>query len=87
MADYINLEDAVDEFQEWLSGAPYWNVSGDDAEKILRGIPAADVRPVVHARWIDKGLHQTCSACGFIHYTDCAYKFCPNCGAMMDEEG
>ena len=52
MADekYINLEDAVDEFQEWLSGAPYWNVSGDDAEKILRSIPAADVVRVVRCK-------------------------------------
>ena len=63
-----------------------WRETKDAIRRIIEHTPAADVKPVVHARWIDKGLHQTCSACWFIHYTDCAYKFCPNCGAIMDEE-
>lgn len=96
MADekYIKLEDAVDEFQEWLSGAPYWNVSGDDAEKILRSIPAADVRPVVHARWLDDPTNSTrkvCNHCGILHliaqYPHGSIKYCPNCGADMREAG
>ena len=88
MADekYIKLEDAVDEFHEWLSGAPYWNVSADDAEKILRGIPAADASSVVHARWLTK---EYAYGTGFddddgdrwvellAEYGDCAY--CSNC--------
>lgn len=103
MADekYINLEDAVDEFQEWLSGAQYWNVSGDDAEKILRSIPAADVKPVVHARWGDTSVYtvkgkidmvqsEFCPNCKKYHTTPYSYyvehhKFCPNCGADMRE--
>ena len=50
-------------------------------------IPAADVAPVVHARWIPfhseaAGDIQYCSACkiGFAGKTD----FCPHCGAKMD---
>ena len=51
---------------------------------------AADVREVVHARWIENGIPDSmlsgCSACG---YTCGAYsmRYCPNCGAMMDGEG
>ena len=79
--DFIKRSDAIDAVERL-------NLEYDlDLIKYnLYGVPAADVRPVVHAHWIDEGLHQTCSACGFIHYTDCTYKFCPNCGAVMDEE-
>lgn len=53
---------------------------------ILR-IPAEDVAPVVHGRWVPfhseaAGDIQYCSACeiGFGAKMD----FCPNCGAKMD---
>lgn len=66
--------------------------------EIVNAIPAADVVPVVHGRWVEKstamGMYFECSACG------CAvwnvkpflfgkgdYNFCPNCGAKMDGDG
>lgn len=49
--------------------------------------PAADVAPVVHAKWVPfhsqaAGDIQYCSACevGFCGKTD----YCPHCGAKMD---
>lgn len=55
----------------------------------IRKLPAADVAPVVHGRWVD-GLE--CSICGADRPTDgprdviwgedC--KFCYSCGAKMD---
>lgn len=60
----------------------------EHATDILELLPAADVQPVVHAVWIchepEIGLYYSCSRCG--HNTlQGMYKFCPNCGAKMDE--
>ncbi|MGN1090081.1 MAG: hypothetical protein ACI4Q6_06725, partial [Huintestinicola sp.] len=54
----------------------------------LQAIPAADVAPVKHGRWIseDSKIFK-CSECdyGFEHegYMQ-FFNFCPNCGAKMD---
>lgn len=50
-------------------------------------LPAADVAPVRHGRWlyhtlIDGHIHAECSECHKIRIID---NFCPNCGAKMDE--
>lgn len=63
-------------------------VDADDVKFGVDKIPAADVEPVVHARW-EKRDGQTdpgvfCSACG--EYEGWARKRCPSCGAKMDEE-
>lgn len=61
-------------------------------EDIMSDIPAADVAPVVHGRWLLRhegaGHYWECSAC---QENPCIYvtkntKFCPNCGAKMDLE-
>ena len=48
-------------------------------------LPAADVAPVVHARWkrYEKNLGE-CSECGEI--VSVRNNYCPNCGAKMDEK-
>ena len=64
----------------------------------LISIPAADVVPVVHGHW-DKPTKPfphydwKCSVCGCEEYRQIdshgkyrVMKFCPNCGAKMDEE-
>ena len=54
-------------------------------------VPAADVVPVVHGRWINPTVPKRygggllCSACR--KSADWTYNYCPNCGARMDEEG
>jgi len=61
----------------------------------LRAIPAADVRPVVHARWVHGEYGPYCSNCdgypptrkrsGHPGETEFDYtKFCPSCGAKME---
>lgn len=59
-------------------------------------LPAADVVPVRHGRWVhtDYAIHWTakdeCSECTY-HASDrddlSHYNYCPNCGAKMDMEG
>lgn len=58
--------------------------------------PAANVAPVVHGRWIGKPIcgncNCRCSECGSWHHIyanlrgEVMQKYCPNCGAKMDEE-
>ena len=50
-------------------------------------IPAADVAPVVHGRWVDAGRGiKACSNCnhGIKEHMAYANHYCPNCGAKMD---
>lgn len=63
----------------------------------INAIPAADVRPVKHARWIDMGDFILCSSCNATrlfelesHYGKAKRlgvrtNYCPNCGVDMRE--
>lgn len=62
-------------------------------EVALKNIPAADVAPVVHGRWIEKTAHDRrryfeCFNCGKQENKHTAIRggFCWNCGAKMDKE-
>ena len=68
-----------------------WVIRGDVA-RAIDSIPAADVRPVVKAKWVYTNMSRlVCSNCGnpvaFAlkddgwHHGD----FCPNCGASMEK--
>ena len=70
----------------------------DDFKKAIKKIPKgiiADVAPVVHGRWIGKPIcgndNCRCSECGSWHHIhanlrgEIMQKYCPNCGAKMDE--
>ena len=73
--------------------------SSEEIEALVDEIPAADVRPVVHAKWEDgpeikvfkeeKIPTVQCPKC-LLHFGDLinnhreVYRFCPHCGAQMD---
>lgn len=69
-------------------------VTWDDAVTLIKSAPTVDAMPVRHAKWVYKGkfyysdnnTHNTwsCSGCGCSEFT--LTRFCPNCGAKMDEE-
>lgn len=77
--------DFFDEQDSWCSGELF-GVQIMDA-------PAENVAPVVHAHWIDVDandpflLHGKCSHCGYEQWIRSDLRFCPNCGAKMDEKG
>ncbi len=84
MAEYIEREAAEDAVGEaHLKGLnPLWE---------LRDVPAADVVPVVHGKWIESANFDAgfwvCSKCRFVSEAIAAHKlygYCPNCGAKMD---
>lgn len=57
---------------------------------LLHDMPAADVAPVVHGRWIEDHDYLKCAECGVMVKWDFTFfdignwNFCPNCGAKMD---
>ena len=74
-ADYTAIADDAD------------SCKADYLREIIESVPAADVVPVVHGKWMPfhseaAGDIQYCSACeiGFDAKTD----YCPHCGAKMD---
>lgn len=92
MAEYINREAAI---RALLNDAPEQvSYSREDAADCIRYMPAADVAPVVHGRWIGATLcgndNCKCSECGSWHNIHVnlrgkiMQKYCPNCGARMD---
>lgn len=54
--------------------------------RLIDAIPAADVVPVRHGRWIVTDV-VTCSECQHFTRSEFAgrWKYCPNCGALMME--
>lgn len=95
--DYISRERALDTQERMCRGCPIDRTSCDKCAvttfaRQLREIPAADVRPVVHSRWIyhedDYGDYYECANCHdeyVVYEGDMTWKICPTCGADMRE--
>lgn len=76
--------------KELDKGKPWDGHTSKDVRRLL-SIPAADVAPVVHARWIEKSaparkIYFECSHCGAQENKHTAIKgyYCWRCGARMD---
>lgn len=96
MAEYIPREAAVEMVKRICNYAldarrTHLDVV-DDGIEMMRGIasiPAADVAPVVHGRWVTHYRSGTPVAEGYVS-TCCDMwnkrksPYCPNCGAKMD---
>lgn len=101
MAEYITREAAIayireqsEECQkvfEELGGESgiYADAYNDLAEDFY-SIPAADVAPVRHGRWIEDHDYLKCPECSVMVKRDFTFfdigdwNYCPNCGAKMD---
>ena len=95
MAEYIEREAAQTECKKYKFSGSY---DAFVVDCILKYIPAADVAPVRHGRWeemhyeggiLDGTNFDRCSVCGYERVFDdpafkTVFKYCPNCGAMMD---
>ena len=98
MDEYIErkkLEEAFDNAdpdvcESDLDGHSDWGFGRENVRDVIRGVPAADVAPVVHGRWAHLGGDEwCCSACGFVITTEGRWdkptkKYCEDCGARMD---
>ena len=60
---------------------------------VIRGLPAADVRPVRRGKWEPSEKYKGYVSCSVCHdcyveqewVTKLKWNFCPNCGARMEE--
>ena len=109
MAEYISkkeLEEAFDNAdpdvcENYTNGHSDWGFGRENVRDVIRGVPAADVAPVVHGRWDDlpneymsvasktgayHGNATTCSVCHEVNPNAYKTNYCPNCGARMDGE-
>ena len=90
MAEYIEREYAVDAVVDVYYNTPDINLSCEKFETAIFKIPAADVAPVRHGRWIEKekytfGVMYDCSICdNRILDNGHSWNYFPNCGAKMD---
>ena len=92
MDEYIEREKVLSKAAP-LAGCFSYMISAYDVIMI----PAADVAPVRHGRWVkskDELCTIKCSTCREEWYFECDddvfdlnYHYCPNCGAKMDLEG
>ena len=95
MAEYIEREDLLELYR---IDDPVLNKNGHVPLPVIRqnimDIPAADVAPVRHGRWVSvpHKLARVCSVCNrdepykFADIDADVYDYCPNCGAKMDGE-
>ena len=103
MSEYIEREAAVTicdkQYKECLRKSDFcgdtvaWNICAD-----IKAIPAADVAPVVHGRWIHSRYEDCCDQFELVKCSQCNHEayaiafyvrdgnYCPNCGAKMDKE-
>lgn len=80
--------------RSYVNGNPY--IADWRFDEMIEELPAADVAPVRHGRWVDNH----CTACGMMPMGDEMWKnydcepplferfmdYCPNCGAKMQEQ-
>lgn len=106
MDKYINKSETVQYIKQTGNNIKNWtelryHTKGFTANQIqtilsrladkIDEMPAADVRPIIYARWVyvrlsNSGVHLECSNCNeesLFEDFDEAGKICPICGAMM----
>lgn len=76
--DLITEENEAGGFTDYSNYSNLWDEVDD--------MPAADVQPVKHGRWIinSDGYYPQCSECMNEPQGRIMTNFCPNCGAKMD---
>ena len=94
MAEYIKREAAIKAIEKadyTLIANDADSCKSDYLREIIESVPAADVVPVVHGRWIEKTVPEgcryfECSNCGAHENRHTAIKgyYCWRCGAKMD---
>ena len=92
MDEYIDRETAIAWFMPYAHAGE--SIDADVVISDIKGMKAADVAPVRHGRWIDKGEYAVCAECGGRSGTQydgvepipLMTQFCPNCGAKMAGE-
>lgn len=93
MAEYIDREALITKFKKMELGEHglVERLFADGVYAVIAAFPSADVAPVVHGKDLASPSLFHCSVCGCedddTYTCDVSeYRFCPACGAKMDEE-
>lgn len=88
MAEYINLDDMLEQFDKRASKlVEDRRVSVEAMREFICNRPRANVKEIIYAHWIDYQVPHIscCSYCDWgINPLDKS-PYCPNCGAEMSE--
>ena len=89
MPEYIERETAVAWFMPYAHAGE--SIDADVVISDIKGMKAADVAPVRHAKWeVKVGMNffkeRNCPVCKKRIESN-FWNYCPNCGAKMDLEG
>ena len=87
--EYIEREEVLKIISRYDSSSDYHNGVVDVIGNIIHKLPAADVVPVKHGRWVkekpDVLIHWHCSVCEKCYFLEEPNAdYCPHCGAKMD---
>lgn len=94
MAEYIKRKTVTNHLDACMD--TLWKPEIVALKCFVEGIPAADVAPVRHGKWVHSRYENCseqfemvkCSCCGREAYAMAFYvrdgNYCPNCGAKMD---
>ena len=89
VSDFVSRQWLIDEYHRRHEGPP------GGALKLIEEAPAADVEPKRKTgRWMKHGFAAPCSCCGYdtgfagtpLEVILEQYRYCPNCGAKLDEK-
>ncbi len=87
------IYELIEARQAWTSDARGEIQGLNAAVCAIEDIPAADVAPVRHGRWVktigENGVTSAsrCNLCGFEDNRFSLFNYCPGCGALMDKDG
>lgn len=91
MAEYIEREALIEDLDKAAKHGGMGAIIAQTLQRYVQRVPAADVAPVVHGRWIEKSaparkIYFECSHCGAQENKHTAIKgyYCWRCGAKMD---
>ena len=92
MSEYISKQEAIEAFSDMSDGIPITHgdmISDTAAVNVIKSIPSANVKPVVHGEWINDPYEDFlphCSNCKSRWSNTENMRFCPHCGAKMKGE-
>ena len=80
MTEYIS-KDQLHEITKPFKDS-FLSFLADEIDKLVDAMKPADVRPIVHGKWLRNYNMPTCSICGnAVPFPD---QYCSNCGSKMD---